>query len=114
MSLRHSSGGSASHERARSAGAQGKWARFRSLLFSIPIVGMIYVELVYLAFTLFFILATGGVPFFVFFWLPFMILIPVATLLIWRRPRIGYIVATVLAVLALAFFGDGGHGVEIF
>src|SRR3989442_155866 len=92
----------------------GKWSRFRSPLVSVPIVGMAYVELVYVTFTLFFIVTTGGVPFFVFFWLPFMILMPVSILVVWRRPRIGYVMTTVLAVLALGFFGDGGHGVEIF
>ncbi len=91
-----------------------QWSRLRSPLVAVPIIGMIYIELVYLVFILFFAVSTGGIPFFVVFWAPFMILMPVAIFAIWRKPRIGYVLTTVMAVLALALFGDGGHGVEIY
>ncbi len=91
-----------------------KWSRFHSPSVAVPVIGMIYIELVYLVLTLFFVVSTGGIPFFVFFWAPFMILMPVAIFVIWSKPRFGYVLTTVLAFLALAFFGDGGHGVEVY
>ena len=89
-------------------------SRLWSPLVSIPIIGMTYIELVYLTFTSFFIATTGGVPSFVFYWSPFMILMPISIILIWKRPRIGYILAAIVAGLGLAFFSDGGFGVEIW
>src|SRR5215470_15887773 len=88
-------------------------SRLRSPLLAIPIIGMIWIELVYLSFTAFFLATTGGVPFFVFFWSPFMILLPISIVLVLKKPRVGYILATVIAALGLVSFSDGGHGVEI-
>ncbi len=93
--------------------AQGL-SRLRSPIVLIPIAGMTWIELVYLSFTAFFIATTGTVPFFVFYWSPFMMLMPIAILVIWKRPRIGYILAAIVAGLGLACFSDGGFGVEVW
>ena len=75
---------------------------------------MVYTELFYLTSSIFFLVSQGSLPIFVFYWTPFMILLPLSILLIWRKPRIGYPLAAISRAVALALFGDGGHGVEIY
>ncbi len=94
--------------------SQGTWSRFQSPLVAVPIIGMVYTELFYITWSIFFFSYLGSLPFFVIFWAPFMILMPISIITIWRKPRVGYPLAAVTAAVALALFADGGHGVEVY
>ncbi|HZD13404.1 MAG TPA: hypothetical protein VE177_07800, partial [Candidatus Binatus sp.] len=90
------------------------WSRFHSTHFLVPILGTLFIDAWYLSASLFFVLATGQLPFFVYFWMPFMIGLPITALVTWYRPKIGYLVYAILAGLGLILFSDGGHGVEVY
>ena len=88
--------------------------RLKSPNFLVPFLATVFIDAWYVAASIFFLVSSGQLPFFVYFWLPFMILLPVAAFVTYKRPRGGYIFYAVLGVLGLVFFSDGGHGVEIW
>ena len=77
-------------------------------------LGTVFIDAWYVAASIFFLITTGQVPFFVYFWIPFMIALPIASFITYHRSRPGYIVYLVLGILGLILFSDGGHGVEIY
>ena len=88
--------------------------RLRKPNFFVVFLGTLFIDGWYVAASIFFLVATGALPFFVYFWLPFMIALPIAALITYLRPSLGFIIYLVLGLLGLALFGDGGHGVEIW
>jgi plastocyanin len=47
---------------------------------------------------------SGTIPFFDFYHVPFIILFTVSILLVWARPRIGYLVSMIVGLVAVAIF----------
>jgi plastocyanin len=88
--------------------------RLHSANFLIPFLVTVFIDAWYIAASIFFLVTTSQLPFFVYFWLPFIVLLPVAAIVTYKRPRVGYIFYAILGILGLTFFSDGGHGVEIW
>ncbi len=89
-------------------------SRFRSPTILVPFAGLVFVDLIFLTYMLLFVATLGTLPIFAIIWIPFIIVNLAAAVGIWRRSRAGYIAAAAVSAVALALFGDGGHGVEIF